>query len=226
MGKADMEAMQAKIDAGEKKEKTAKIKKKRKEMKEKRDGFFKDFKKFITRGNVLDMAVGVIVGGAFTAIINGLSNNILKPIINWLLALVLGKDSLSEVFTFLKRVDVKKDVLNEAGEVIGTEMVPDLTQSIYIDWGAFINAIINFLLIAFTLFVIVRIINSVRAKLDAKEIEAAAKAKAEADAKAKAEADAAAAAAAAEVARKEKELQDFYANVARQTALLEQLAKK
>ena len=168
MGKADMEAMQAKIEAGEKKEKASKIKKMQKEMKQKSDGFFKDFKKFITRGNVLDMAVGVIVGGAFTAIINGLSNNILKPIINWLLALVLGKDSLSEVFTFLKRVDVKQDVLNEAGEVIGTQMVPDLTQSIYIDWGAFINAIINFLLIAFTLFVIVRIINGVRARLDSK----------------------------------------------------------
>jgi large conductance mechanosensitive channel len=49
--------------------------------------FFEEFKKFITRGNVLDMAVGVIVGGAFTGIVNGLSNYILKPIINWILAL-------------------------------------------------------------------------------------------------------------------------------------------
>ena len=47
--------------------------------------FFKEFKNFITRGNVVDMAVGVIVGGAFTAIVNGLSNFILKPVINWLL---------------------------------------------------------------------------------------------------------------------------------------------
>ena len=51
--------------------------------------FFGEFKKFITRGNVLDMAVGVIVGGAFTAIVNGLSNFILKPIINYLLFLIL-----------------------------------------------------------------------------------------------------------------------------------------
>ena len=64
--------------------------------------FFAEFKKFITRGNVLDMAVGVIVGGAFTAIVNGLSNFVLKPIINWVLALILGKDALSELFTFLK----------------------------------------------------------------------------------------------------------------------------
>ena len=51
--------------------------------------FFAEFKKFITRGNVVDMAVGVIVGGAFTAIVNGLSNFVLKPIINWVLALIL-----------------------------------------------------------------------------------------------------------------------------------------
>ena len=72
--------------------------------------FFEEFKKFITRGNVVDMAVGVIVGSSFTAIVNALSNNILKPIINWLLALIFGANSLSEVFTFLKRVD--KDILD------------------------------------------------------------------------------------------------------------------
>ena len=82
MGKADMDALQARIAAGEEKEKKEKIKKMKKEMKEKRKGFFQDFKKFITRGNVVDMAVGVIVGGAFTAIITALSNNILKPLID------------------------------------------------------------------------------------------------------------------------------------------------
>ena len=118
--------------------------------------FFEEFKKFVTRGNVVDMAVGVIVGSSFTAIVNGLSNFILKPIINWLLALIFGKNSLSEVFTFLTRVDKVQDVLDADGNVIGTEIVPDLTQSIYIDWGSFISAIINFLLIAFVLFSIVR----------------------------------------------------------------------
>ena len=124
--------------------------------------FFAEFKKFVTRGNVVDMAVGVIVGSSFTAIVNALSNNILKPIINYLLALLFGANSLSEVYTFLKRVDMKQDVLNDAGEVIGTEIVADLTQSIYIDWGAFINAIINFFLIAFVLFTIVKIFNGLR----------------------------------------------------------------
>ena len=108
--------------------------------------FFGEFKKFITRGNIVDMSVGVIVGGAFTAIVNSLSNNILKPIINWLLALILGQSSLAGIYTYLKKV------IGDNGEV-------DLTQSIYIDWGAFINAIINFLIIAFVLFTIVKMLN-------------------------------------------------------------------
>ena len=111
--------------------------------------FFTEFKKFITRGNVVDMAVGVIVGSSFTAIVNGLSNNILKPIINWLLALIFGANSLSEVYTFLKLV-------NDA------DGNPDLAQSIYIDWGAFINAVINFFIVAFVLFCIVKIVNKFR----------------------------------------------------------------
>ena len=66
--------------------------------------FFEEFKKFITRGNVVDMAVGVIVGGAFTAIVNGMSNFILKPLVNALLAVLLGKDSLADLHTYLKGI--------------------------------------------------------------------------------------------------------------------------
>ena len=120
--------------------------------------FIPEFKKFIMRGNVIDMSVGVIVGGAFTAIVNGMGNFILKPIVNWFLALIFGADSLSEIFTFLKKVT--KDVVDEAGNVIGQE--PDLSQSIYIDWGAFINAVLNFLITAFVLFTIVKVINKTR----------------------------------------------------------------
>lgn len=110
--------------------------------------FFEEFKKFIMRGNVMDLAVGVIIGSAFTAIVTALSNNILRPVINWLIALICGEDSLSNIYTFLKRV------VDENGVV-------DLAQSIYIDWGAFINAIINFIIIAFVLFTIVKIINHI-----------------------------------------------------------------
>ena len=219
MGKADREALEARIAEGKEKERKRKAKERKEIMKKKKNSFFADFKKFITRGNVLDMAVGVIVGGAFTAIINGLSNNILKPIINWLLATLLGADSLKDVFTFLKTAYV----LDEAGAA--TSEI-DLANSIYIDWGAFINAVINFFLIAFTLFVIVRVINKVRAKMDEKETKAAAEKKAAEEA-AKKEADAAAAAAAAEKAAAEKAaLEQMYANIARQTELLEKLANK
>ena len=115
--------------------------------------FFAEFKKFITRGNVMDMAVGVIVGGAFTAIVNGLSNFILKPLINYLLAMILGKDTLAGIHTML----LPAYTTDEAGaEVL------DLANSIYIDWGSFINAIINFFLIAFVLFCIVRVFNRMR----------------------------------------------------------------
>ncbi len=107
-----------------------------------------EFKKFIMRGNIVDMAVGVIVGSSFTAIVNALSNNVLKPLINYLLALIFGADSLSEVYTFLKK------------EVVDGVVV--LEESIYIDWGAFINAIINFFLIALVLFSIVKVVNVIR----------------------------------------------------------------
>ena len=121
--------------------------------------FFAEFKTFITRGNVVDMAVGVIVGSSFTAIVNGMGNYILKPIINKLLSLIFDASSLSELYTFLTRVE--KEVLDEAGNVIGYEA--DLEQSIYIDWGAFINAVLNFFIIALVLFTIIKLINKFRA---------------------------------------------------------------
>ena len=128
--------------------------------KKEKAGFFAEFKKFITRGNVLDMAVGVIIGGAFTGIVNGLSNFILKPIINWILAMVLGQDGLTGAITMLSPAyQVAEDgtvITNELGE-----RVIDLANSIYIDWGSFISAIINFFLIAIVLFMIVRTLNRI-----------------------------------------------------------------
>ena len=110
--------------------------------------FFKEFKEFITRGNVLDMAVGVIIGGAFTAIVTALTNQILQPLINWLLA---GTGAGLEA-----AVTVLKPAYDDAGAL-------DLASSIYINWGAFITAIINFILVALILFCIVKVINTVRA---------------------------------------------------------------
>lgn len=122
--------------------------------------FVGEFKTFITRGNIVDMAVGVIVGGAFTGVVNGLSNFILKPIINWILSLMLPGEGLAAALTFFPNCKAYKDIVDEAGVVIGQEI--DLANSIYIDWGSFISAIINFILIALVLFTIVRVINKVR----------------------------------------------------------------
>lgn len=119
--------------------------------------FASEFKTFITRGNVVDLAVGVIIGGAFTAIVNGLSDYILKPLINALLFLILGKGSLENIYTFLHQ----ETMVDEGGAT-----VVDLANSIYIDWGAFISAIINFFIIAIVLFVIVKFINHMRENHD------------------------------------------------------------
>lgn len=119
--------------------------------------FFGEFKKFVMRGNVIDMSIGVIVGGAFTTIVNEMSNHILKPIINFLLALFLKSDSLTGIYSYLKKVEVAE--LDANGVATGNTIV-DLEQSIYIDWGSFINAIINFLIIAFVLYIILKTINT------------------------------------------------------------------
>lgn len=109
--------------------------------------FFSEFKTFITRGNVIDMAVGVIVGSAFTAIVTALTKQVFQPLVNW--ALAGTGNGLDSAVTMLK------EVRDETGAV-------DMANSIYIDWGAFITAIINFLIVAFILFAIVRTINKVR----------------------------------------------------------------
>ncbi len=129
--------------------------------------FFEEFKKFITRGNVLDMSVGVIVGGAFTGIVNGLSNFILKPLINWLIAAIIGVNGLEGAITMLSPVYTES---TDANGVV--TQVLDLTNSIYIDWGAFISAIINFLIIAFVLFSIVKVMNSLNEAKEKAEGEA------------------------------------------------------
>lgn len=115
--------------------------------------FFEEFKKFITRGNVMDMAVGVIIGGAFSAIVTALTNHILMPIVNWFLLLITGGNGLDSIYTYLNKVEVL--------DIESGKMVVDTANSIYIDWGAFITAVINFLLIAFVLFMIVKTINKV-----------------------------------------------------------------
>lgn len=126
-----------------------------KEKKEKKPNpikkFFEEFKKFITRGNVLDMAVGVIVGGAFTAIVNSISNSLLKPLISKLLMLLPG-DGIESLYWVIHKVTTT--------DASGKEII-DLQNSIVLDFSAVIMAFITFIITAFVLFLIVKVINSV-----------------------------------------------------------------
>lgn len=139
----------------------------------KKSSFMTEFKTFIARGNVMDMAVGVVVGSAFTAIVNQLVQGIINPCIGKL----FGNVNLADY----------KVVLTEATEE---------TAEVAIMYGSFIQAIINFLLVAFSVFCVVRVINKLKDQLNKKEIEeqkAAEEAKKAAEAKAAEEAAAKAA---------------------------------
>lgn len=114
--------------------------------------FFEDFKKFAMKGNVIDMAVGVVVGGAFSKIVTSLVNDIIMPLFSLF--------TQSVEFTSLKLV-MRPAVLNEAGEVIQAEAA--------ITYGAFLQNVVDFLLIALSIFVFIRIATKVGEKLRKKE---------------------------------------------------------
>lgn len=116
----------------------------------------KEFKAFITKGNVVDLAVGMIVGAAFTAIVTALVNNIFQPLIG---AIPMG--DIEGLITMLVAKNADGLTLAQC-QAQGVEFVADLTKSVYIDWGAFLMAIINFFITALVLFALVKLINMVR----------------------------------------------------------------
>ena len=120
-------------------------------------GLLKEFKDFITRGNVVDLAVGMIIGAAFTAIVTALVTNIFQPLIN---SIPIG-DGVSGLITMLVGKNADGVVVYNYGWVAEVQEI-DLTQSVYINWGAFIMAIINFLLVAAVLFGIIKVINTLK----------------------------------------------------------------
>ena len=114
-----------------------------------------EFKTFIARGNVVDLAVGVIIGGAFGKITTSLVNDVFMPFISWLFG--------SRDMTALNLL-VRPEIVNEAGEV---------TQAaITIGFGSFLATIIDFLLIALVVFAMVKVMNTIRERLEKKEEEA------------------------------------------------------
>ncbi len=113
--------------------------------------FFGEFKKFISRGNVMDMAVGVVVGGAFTAIVNSLVKDIINPVLG-----LFGTANLENL----------KWVIKTTGEG------EDMTE-VALMYGSFISAVINFLIVAFVLFCVIRTMNKVQDGLKKPEEPAA-----------------------------------------------------
>lgn len=105
--------------------------------------FFEEFKAFISRGNVMDMAVGIIIGGAFTAVVSSLVEDIISP------------------------------VLGLFGGLNFDQMSVNLIGDVTLNYGKFITAIINFLIMALVIFTIVKVMNSVAAKMKMKEEEKA-----------------------------------------------------
>lgn len=112
--------------------------------------FFEDFKAFATKGNVVDMAVGVVIGGAFGKIVTSLVADIITPLIS------LATGSLN--FTDLKWV-FTPEVLDELGNVV--------TPEVAMTYGNFLQAVIDFLIIALSIFTVLRVMMNAQKKLEA-----------------------------------------------------------
>ncbi|MBO4355301.1 MAG: large conductance mechanosensitive channel protein MscL [Clostridia bacterium] len=153
--------------------------------------FWKDFKTFVAKGSVMDIAIGIVVGAAFNALVNIIVSGLLTP----LTSILIRTDNLADLKWVLRKAV-------EADEEAGIEAVHEIA----ILYGAIIQATINFLIIALSIFVAVRVVMRIKKAIRKKEIEAAERIKKEAEEKKKAEAE-------AEAARLEAIKTDFINNV-------------
>ena len=174
--------------------------------------FWQDFKKFIAKGNVIDMAVAVVIGSAFNKIVTSFVNSIITPA----LTLVLGKVNFSDLKYII--TPAKEATYFEDGS-LATEAVTEVA----IQYGTVIQNIIDFLVMALCIFIALRIIVKLNARMHARELaeKTAEDEKKAAEAKAKADADKAAADAAA--AAKKAEEEAFKASILKQSELLEDI---
>ena len=106
--------------------------------------FFNEFKTFAMRGNVMDMAVGIIIGAAFGKIVNSLVEDVIMPPIGWAL-----------------------------GKVDFSNLAWELSEGVTIKYGAFINTVISFIIVAFAVFILIKAVNTLQAKMAKAEADAA-----------------------------------------------------
>lgn len=110
-----------------------------------------EFKEFASKGNVVDLAVGIIIGGAFGKIVSSLVSDILMPPIGWL----VGGLNFSDL-----KIELKAPMIDTAGNVI--------TRVVTINYGAFIQTTVDFIIIAFAVFMVVKLVNSMKRKEEEK----------------------------------------------------------
>ncbi|MBT0668586.1 large conductance mechanosensitive channel protein MscL [Novosphingobium profundi] len=123
---------------------------------------FDEFKKFIARGNVLDLAVGVIIGAAFGKIVTALNENVIMPIIGWMIG------DLDFTQYFIRLSDIPADYTGSPTDYAALKAA----GVAMIGYGMFITQIINFLIIAFILFMLLRSVNKVIDEMEAKKKQA------------------------------------------------------
>jgi large conductance mechanosensitive channel len=114
---------------------------------------FQEFKQFATKGNVVDMAIGVIIGGAFGTIVKSLVDDVMMPP----LGLILGSVDFTDLYITMKPGSGPATTLEQARKL----------GAVTLNYGLFINAVIQFLIVAFAMFMVVRAFNKVRQNLEA-----------------------------------------------------------
>ncbi len=112
-------------------------------------GFIKEFKDFAMKGNLVDIAVAFVMGGAFGKVVTSFTEGIVSPLIG-----MIGGADLSK-----NMYELKPAVLDAAGKVV--------TEAVAIKWGDFVTAIINFIIVAFVMFLVIKAINSMKKKEEA-----------------------------------------------------------
>ncbi len=124
-------------------------------------GLVKEFREFAMRGNMIDMAVGIIIGGAFGVIVKSLIDDVIMPIVS-----IPGNVDFSNLYFPLSQK------VTEANEVAGGPMSLDAARAVgpVLAWGNFVTVFINFLILAFAVFLVIKFMNSARKRFEKEEI--------------------------------------------------------
>lgn len=130
-------------------------------MAKKKSGFFNDFKKFISKGSVIDLAVGVVIGSAFTAIVNSIVNGLIMPLVG----LIVGDGLNGLFFTIGEPIGYAEEAMTTSNGVVIAAGDPIFKA--YFTYGNVLQAVLNFLIIALVIFTIVRIIKKTQERAEA-----------------------------------------------------------